>query len=134
MFPLPFKYSKQAERALRVAEKNNLNNLFVCMAKTQSSISDDPALRGWPRGYNFYIDDIRFRTGAGFAVPICGNILEMPAENVLTTHLILLSTPCTGLTSLVQGVAFNCLCCFTKKPLSIIIKEAFRFYRNLPDL
>ncbi len=72
------KYSKQAERALRIAEKNNLNNLFVCMAKTQSSISDDPALRGWPRGYNFYIDDIRFRTGAGFAVPICGNILEMP--------------------------------------------------------
>ncbi len=72
------KYSKQAERALRVAEKNNLNNLFVCMAKTQSSISDDPTLRGWPRGYNFYIDDIRFRTGAGFAVPICGNILEMP--------------------------------------------------------
>ena len=72
------KYSKQAERALRIAEKNNLNNLFVCMAKTQSSISDDPSLRGWPRGYNFYIDDIRFRTGAGFAVPICGNILEMP--------------------------------------------------------
>ncbi len=72
------KYSKQAERALRIAEKNNLNDLFVCMAKTQSSISDDPTLRGWPRGYNFYIDDIRFRTGAGFAVPICGNILEMP--------------------------------------------------------
>ncbi len=71
-------YTREARKALRLADDLNLHHLYVCMAKTQNSLSDDPKLKGWPRGFKLTVEDIRFRVGAGFAVPICGNILEMP--------------------------------------------------------
>jgi formate--tetrahydrofolate ligase len=54
-----------------------LDNLPVCIAKTQFSFSDDPKLLGRPRGFNFKISDIEYRGGAEFVVAIAGNMLRM---------------------------------------------------------
>jgi formyltetrahydrofolate synthetase len=48
------------------------------MAKTHLSISDNPNLKGWPKNYEFFIDDIRVSAGAGFIYPIAGSINTMP--------------------------------------------------------
>ena len=50
----------------------------VCMAKTQSSFSTDPALLGAPTGFNIPIRDVRLSAGAGFVVAITGEIMTMP--------------------------------------------------------
>ena len=50
----------------------------VCMAKTQLSLSHDPALKGVPRGYELPIRDLRISAGAGFTCPMCGEIRTMP--------------------------------------------------------
>ncbi|MGI6496212.1 MAG: formate--tetrahydrofolate ligase [Kiritimatiellia bacterium] len=53
-------------------------HLPVCMAKTQYSLSHDPALRGRPRGWRLPVRDILTYAGAGFVVPVCGDIKLMP--------------------------------------------------------
>jgi len=61
----------------------------VCIAKTQSSFSTDPKLRGAPSNHSITVREIRFSAGAEFIVVICGNIMTMPglskkpsAENI----------------------------------------------------
>lgn len=56
----------------------DLEGLNVCIAKTQSSISDDPKLLGDPKGFTLKIREIRLSVGAGFAVAIAGPIMTMP--------------------------------------------------------
>ena len=48
------------------------------MAKTQKSISDDPARLGSPADYTFKINDVELSAGAGFIVPIAGEMMRMP--------------------------------------------------------
>ena len=48
------------------------------MAKTQSSISDDPKKTGWPTGFRITMRDVELSAGAGFVVPIAGPIMRMP--------------------------------------------------------
>jgi len=48
------------------------------MAKTQKSISDNPRLLGAPSGYTFTVNDIEIAAGAGFVVPIAGDMMRMP--------------------------------------------------------
>jgi len=71
-------YSRKAIRALDLYEKIGLGNLFICMAKTQYSISDQASLKGWPKNFMLRIDEVRAKSGAGFIVPLCGDIMEMP--------------------------------------------------------
>jgi formate--tetrahydrofolate ligase len=50
----------------------------ICMAKTQLSLSDDPKLFGRPRGFTLTVREIRLSAGAGFCVPLTGEMLTMP--------------------------------------------------------
>jgi formate--tetrahydrofolate ligase len=52
--------------------------LPVCIAKTQSSLSDDPRARGVPRGWALTVTDVRLSAGAGFLVVVCGSMMLMP--------------------------------------------------------
>jgi formate--tetrahydrofolate ligase len=50
----------------------------ICMAKTQLSLSDDPKLFGRPRDFVLSVREIRLSAGAGFCVPLTGDMLTMP--------------------------------------------------------
>jgi formate--tetrahydrofolate ligase len=71
-------YSSEALTALNRIEKLGLQQLPVCIAKTQYSFSDDPALRNAPEGHNIHVQDIEIAAGAGFVVPILGKMMRMP--------------------------------------------------------
>ncbi len=59
-------------------EAAGLGELPICMAKTPLSLSGDPALLGAPDGFILHVRDIRAYTGAGWLVPLCGDIQQMP--------------------------------------------------------
>ncbi len=71
-------YAAGVERRLRRLDRGAARGFPVCMAKTQYSLSDDPALPGRPRGFRITVRDVRLSAGAGFVVPLTGNILTMP--------------------------------------------------------
>ncbi|MCR4764393.1 MAG: formate--tetrahydrofolate ligase [Lachnospiraceae bacterium] len=71
-------FSAKALRELETAEKLGFSSFPVCMAKTQYSLSDDPALLGRPEGYTLSVRDVYVSAGAGFIVALCGTILTMP--------------------------------------------------------
>ena len=71
-------YSADAETALRRIDKLGLNGVPICMAKTQYSFSDNKELRAAPTGFRLTVRDIEISAGAGFVVPICGEIMRMP--------------------------------------------------------
>lgn len=54
------------------------NLLPICMAKTSNSLTADPTIKGAPIGFNIVVNDIFISAGAGFIVPICGDISKMP--------------------------------------------------------
>ena len=61
----------------------------VCMAKTPKSLSDDESKVGRPEGFTITVREFEFASGAGFIIPILGNIMRMPglpaapaAENI----------------------------------------------------
>jgi glycerol-3-phosphate dehydrogenase len=55
-----------------------LQNLAICMAKTQKSLSDNPALLGRPKDFIITVREIEIAAGAGFLIPITGEIMRMP--------------------------------------------------------
>jgi len=59
-------------------EKDGFGRLPVCIAKTQSSLSDDAKLLGRPRDFELTVTDVALRSGAGFVVVFCGDIMTMP--------------------------------------------------------
>ncbi len=71
-------YPKTAERQVERAEKLGYGQLPICMAKTQRSLSDDPTLLGRPRDFVVTVSELRISAGAGFLVPITGDIMTMP--------------------------------------------------------
>ena len=71
-------FTKAAERDLRDIERLGYASLPVCIAKTQSSLSDDPKLGGRPRDFEVTVRGIRINAGAGFLVVLTGDILRMP--------------------------------------------------------
>ena len=71
-------YTKIAEDTLERFNRMGYGELPVCVAKTQYSLSDDPALLGRPQGFTVTVRDVRLSAGAGFIVPLMGNILTMP--------------------------------------------------------
>jgi formate--tetrahydrofolate ligase len=71
-------YEPAALGAIERFTKWGFDKLPVCMAKTQLSLSHDPALRGRPKGFRFPIRDVRLSAGAGFLVPLAGSMMTMP--------------------------------------------------------
>ncbi len=67
-----------AEAKLRKARRLGYGELPICMAKTQDSLSDNPRLRGRPRGFTLSVRDIEIAAGAGFLVALTGDIVRMP--------------------------------------------------------
>lgn len=71
-------YSDLAKQKLELYKNMGKDNLPVCIAKTQSSFSDDAKLLNAPRGFKLHVKDLSLSNGAGFIVVYCGNILTMP--------------------------------------------------------
>jgi formyltetrahydrofolate synthetase len=67
-----------AQAKIEQFTKDGLGNFPVCMAKTQLSLTADPKKLGAPKGFTVDIRDIRAYTGAGWLVPLCGDIMQMP--------------------------------------------------------
>ena len=82
-------YTLQARKDLRKIANLGLENLPVCIAKTQKSLSDNPKLLGRPKDFLVTVREIEIAAGAGFLIPITGDIMRMPglpatpaAENI----------------------------------------------------
>ncbi len=71
-------YTRRAERDIERIDKLGYNGLPICMAKTPRSLSDDPTLRGRPQDFTVTVDEVGISAGAGFLVPITGEIMTMP--------------------------------------------------------
>ena len=71
-------YATKAKADLRRIGRLELNHLPVCIAKTQKSLSDNPKLKGRPRDFVITVREIEIAAGAGFLVPITGNMMRMP--------------------------------------------------------
>ena len=71
-------YSVAAEKELDRLEKMGFGGLPVCMAKTQYSLSDDPAKLGRPEGFTVTVSKVKVSAGAGFVVVQTGDIMTMP--------------------------------------------------------
>ena len=67
-----------AAAKIKKANKLGYGRLPICMAKTQDSLSDNPKLRGRPRGFTLTVRDIEIAAGAGFLVALTGDIVRMP--------------------------------------------------------
>jgi formate--tetrahydrofolate ligase len=76
-------YSSKAREDLESVRRLGLEGLPVCMAKTQSSLSDDPKLLGRPENFNIRVREIEIAAGAGFVIPILGDIMRMPGLPVV---------------------------------------------------
>ena len=71
-------YTNEARKALAEIKELGFGHLPVCMAKTQMSLSDNPRLKGVPRGWELTVRDLKLAAGAGFIIVMAGNILTMP--------------------------------------------------------
>lgn len=71
-------FSKDAESDLKIIEKLGLAAMPICMAKTQKSFSDDESKIGRPTGFTVTVREFEFAVGAGFIIPILGDMMRMP--------------------------------------------------------
>jgi len=71
-------FTRDGKTGLKLIKKLGLENLPVCIAKTQKSLSDNPKLLGRPKDFLVTVRRITISSGAGFLVPITGDILLMP--------------------------------------------------------
>ncbi len=71
-------YAGKALSNLKTIANLGLEHLPICMAKTQKSLSDDPALIGRPTNFEITVREIEIAAGAGFLIPITGEMMRMP--------------------------------------------------------
>ena len=71
-------YTVAAEQDIKLCEELKHDNLPVCIAKTQYSLSDDPKCLGRPKDFKITVREIKFSAGAGFLVALTGKITTMP--------------------------------------------------------
>lgn len=71
-------YSKEAEKSLKEIKKLGFENLPICVAKTQYSLSDNKNLLGAPKDFELTVRNVEIRSGAGFLVVLLGDMLLMP--------------------------------------------------------
>ena len=71
-------YTPKAMTDLKKIYKLGFDKLPICMAKTQYSLTDDPKKIGRPSGFHITVREFEFATGAGFIIPVCGEMMRMP--------------------------------------------------------
>ena len=71
-------YTEKAIKDLQQIHYMGKDDLLICMAKTQASLSDDPAQKGRPSNFKITVREVRLSAGAGFIIPITGSIMTMP--------------------------------------------------------
>ena len=71
-------FAPTAAKQLAKIEQMGFGNFPVCMAKTQYSLSDDPALLGRPEGFEMNVREVYVSAGAGFVVVLTGTVMTMP--------------------------------------------------------
>lgn len=71
-------FEAKANTQLKMIQELGMDNLPVCMAKTQKSLSDNEKLYGRPKGFTMTVREFEFAAGAGFVIPILGNMMRMP--------------------------------------------------------
>jgi formate--tetrahydrofolate ligase len=71
-------YYLDAQKKIKQFNDDGLDKLPICMAKTHLSLSSDPALLNAPEDFTLPVRDVRAYTGAGWLVPLCGDIQQMP--------------------------------------------------------
>lgn len=71
-------YDSAAEKELAHIEEMGFGHVPVCIAKTQSSFTDDPTKLGAPTGFTLHVREVRISAGAGFAVVLTGKVMTMP--------------------------------------------------------
>lgn len=71
-------FDSKVSKTVKQLEELGYGDLPICMAKTQFSFSDNPALLGAPRNFNISVADVKVNAGAGFIVVKTGNVLTMP--------------------------------------------------------
>ena len=71
-------YTAKAKKDLEKIQALGLEKLPVCIAKTQKSLSDNPELLGRPKDFIVTVREIEIAAGAGFLIPITGDIMRMP--------------------------------------------------------
>ncbi len=71
-------YAPEALRSLSEYQEQGYGHLPVCIAKTQYSLSDNPDLKGRPRGFTVSVKEVRLSAGAGFIVALAGTVMTMP--------------------------------------------------------
>jgi formate--tetrahydrofolate ligase len=76
-------YSKQALTDLAKISQLGLDGLPICMAKTQKSFSDNESVIGRPTNFRITVREFEFAAGAGFVIPILGNMMRMPGLPVV---------------------------------------------------
>ncbi|RME69178.1 MAG: formate--tetrahydrofolate ligase, partial [Nitrospirae bacterium] len=75
-------YAPQALQKLKAIEQDpELSKLGTCMVKTHLSLSDDPKIKGVPKGWKLFVRDVLVYKGAGFVVPVAGDIKLMPGTS-----------------------------------------------------
>ncbi|MFA6627451.1 MAG: formate--tetrahydrofolate ligase [Bacilli bacterium] len=71
-------YSDEAAKAIADIQASKHKNFYICMAKTQNSLSDNPKLIGRPTDFNIHVKDVRLATGSHFIICLTGAIMTMP--------------------------------------------------------
>jgi len=71
-------YSPEAERDIKELNELKLNEMPICIAKTQSSLSDDPKKLSRPKNFTIHVKRLRVSAGAGFIIVFTGDIVTMP--------------------------------------------------------
>jgi formate--tetrahydrofolate ligase len=71
-------FSPKAIKNIMKFEEDGLGGLPICMAKTQYSLTDDPERYGAPKGFKIVSNDVKVSAGAGFIIPMGGDIMRMP--------------------------------------------------------
>ena len=73
-------FESGTRRKLQQLASLGFGELPVCIAKTQSSLTDNPKLHGAPTGYTMTVTDVALSAGAGFVVVVAGNMMRMPGH------------------------------------------------------
>ena len=79
--------SNEIKEKIKLIEKNNLDKLPICIAKTQYSFSDDAKKLGAPNNFDMKITDIKLSSGVGFIIVLMGNIMTMPGLSEKSAYL-----------------------------------------------
>ncbi|KAL8928591.1 MAG: hypothetical protein Q9208_001825 [Pyrenodesmia sp. 3 TL-2023] len=89
-------FSELAQRKVDTYQKQGFGNLPICIAKTQYSLSHDPALKGAPTGFTVPIRDVRLAVGAGYLYALAADIQTIPGLPTAPGYLNVDVDPDTG--------------------------------------